>query len=675
LPGLKPSNSADSRPRRPAGDAPKVGELERIGPNGREVLILGVDAPGFEALPLERRIFAYYLYRAAVAGNDILCAQNHRHALDVKRLLEALFCHSRDLNGGIKAALHEYLKLVWIHHGNYNHATHTKFVPRALTREGLREAVRSALRCGAPAAVSAREPLERTAARLERTIFDPEFEPIQTNQSAGADIVATSAVNFWDPGIKEKDIDSLPEAYRHRLNVRFARKDAEIVPQIYRIGGLFGEELAAVSHFLQLALPLSEGENQRRAIERLLDFYRSGDEDHFRQHSIYWLKSNPVVDFVNGFIEQYLDPRGIIGNFEANVNFQAGEIVPRRIAEHAAYFEERMPWPDRFKRRAPSAPVAEVVNVLVETGDSGPISPAAYNLPNYNDIRRDHGSKNVILLNIENTQSRALFESTVAEFYLPDYRRRVLEFYIEKTRPLHVYLHEIIGHGSGQPDPDLDTDPRTALGRVYAALEECRADLVALYHMSDPKLVEIGAMSAAEQRDIVDTAYVTQLQGWLMRYDQVIGMEVREAHNKADQLILMYLVEGGGDHAKDFGVEVVEVGGKIYVRTRDHSRIRDGVGELLAKLQVMKSTGDYAGAASLFDRFGSRVNPLWHTNIVTRLHALGVPKLKAFVFPRLEPVTERERIVDVRIHHDEDLTAQQLRFSRLRLDTSISADC
>jgi dipeptidyl-peptidase-3 len=183
--------------------------------------------------------------------------------------------------------------------------------------------------------------------------------------------------------------------------------------------------------------------------------------------------------------------------------------------------------------------------------------------------------------------------------------------------------------------------------------------------MSDPKLVEIGAVTAEEQQAVVETAYITQLQGWLMRYDQVVGMQVREAHNRGDQLILMYLVRGG-DEGKDFGADVIESGGRIYVRLSDPSRLREGVGELLRRLQTMKSTADFPGAAAIFDRFGTWVDPAWHKSIVGRLEALKVPKVKAFVFPRLEPVLSGERIVDVRIHHDEDLTAQQLRFGRLR---------
>ena len=665
------ANGRDAREHARGAGARLVGELERIGPGGREVIVLGVDAPGFERLPADRKVFAYYLSRAAIAGNDILYAQNHRHALEVRRLAEEAFTHSRGVSSEIKNGLHEYLKLLWIHHGFYNHYSHTKFVPFSLTPEGFRAAVETAAAGGASPVVAG-ETLSRTLSRLDRTIFDAEFEPIQTNQSDGADIVATSAVNFWDPGIRQEEIEKLPPEWRNRLNVRYARSNGGITPDVYKIGGLYGDELETISHFLALALPLAEDDHQRRSIESLLRFYATGEEELFREHSVHWLKSNPAVDYVNGFIEQYIDPRGVIGSFEANVNYRAADGVAGRIAANAVYFEERMPWPDRFKRPQPGAPVARVVDVVVEAGDAGPISPAAYILPNYNDIRRDHGSKNVILLNIENTQSRSLLEKTVNEFYLPEYREKVLRFFVSKARPLQIYLHEIIGHGSGQPDPDLAADPRAALGRIYTALEECRADLAALYHMSDPKIAEIGAVSADEQGAVVETAYITQLQGWLMRYDQVIGMEVREAHNRGDQLILMYLVEGG-ESGRDFGVDVVEKDGKIYVRMREPSRIHEGIGELLRRLQTMKSTADYEAAAALFDRYATRIEPRWHKNIVARLEALKVPKVKAFVFPRLEPVFADGRIVDVRIQNDEDLTAQQLRFDRLQRVKAVGA--
>jgi dipeptidyl-peptidase-3 len=537
---------------------------------------------------------------------------------------------------------------VWIHHGQYDHYSHTKFVPGTLSPDGLREACEHAISNGAQVPLSPEESLDSMLARLEPSIFDAGHEPVQTDQSEGVDIVAASAVNYFDPGVTTADIDSLPPEWRNRLNVRYARGGGETVPEPYKVGGLYGEELQCVSHFLRLALPHAESDEQRRSIELLLDYYQDGDEETFREHCIHWLKSGSTIDYVNGFIEVYLDPRGMVGQFEANVSFQAGGGLIDALADHALYFEKRMPWPDEYKRTEADRPVATIVNVLVETGDAGPVSPAAYNLPNYSDIRRDHGSKNVILQNIENTWSRELLREMADEFFLPEYRANVMRYARAVVRPVHVYMHEIIGHGSGITDPSLTEDPRASLGRVYSALEECRADLVALYHFSDDKLIELGAFGADERDVVVETAYITFLQGWFSRFDRIPGTEVREAHNKGHHAILSYLTGCG------FGVEVIEKGGDYFVCLTDAARAHEGVAELLSKIQVL--------------------DPAWKANVEERRRKLRTPKINAFVFPHLKPVVENGAVVDARILHDEDLTAQQLRFSRLEMSVDATAD-
>jgi len=651
-----------------------IGELERLGPGGKEVLVLGVEASGFEKLPKDKKIFAYYLYRAAVAGDSIMYMQCHRDALEIKQLLEEILRHSAGLNRKLIEAIHEYTKFIWIHHGQYHHYSHTKIVPAGFKFDDLLKAALHAVKNGASVQLRSGETVETKLRRLERSIFDEEFEPLQTNQAAEDDIVATSAVNFWDPDVTSDDLEGLDAKWRDKINVRFAKRNGKIMPETYKIGGLFGPELETVSHFLRLALPYAEDREQAKAIEALIEFYRTGDEDRFREHCTHWLKCDTEIDFVNGFIEQYMDPRGIIGSFEANVSFVSESSLLNRLAENALYFEEKMPWPAKYKRERISKPVANVVNVLVETGDSGPVSPAAYNLPNYNDIRRDYGSKNVILLNIENTRSKKIFEQSVKAFFLPEYRDNVLKYGNTTARPLEVYMHEIIGHGSGRPDPDSCKDPRTALGRTYSALEECRADLVALYHVSDPKLIENEAFTKEEQHAVVETMFITYLQGWLSRYDRIQGLEVREAHNIGSQVILMYLLENGGDPDKDFGVDIIALGADYFVKIRDLPKAVQGCGELLEKLQIIKSTGDEKQALEIFDKFGRRVNPDWKENITARKAKLKLPKMKAFVFPHLKPVIKNGELVDVEIVNDEDLTAQMLRFSRLRNVTDISAD-
>jgi dipeptidyl-peptidase-3 len=641
-----------------------VGELERLGPDGTEVMVLGVEAPGFDLLDPDRKRFAYYLYRAAIAGNAIAFKQAHRHAYEIKRLLESIYLHSDGMESALREAVHDYLKFVWIHHGQYDHYTHTKFTPTLLTEDGLRRAAAHAESRGARLTDEG-ETLEDLLHRLAPSIFDATFEAIQTNQSEGEDIVAGSAVNYWDPGVTSDELAALDPALQAKINVRFARRGGGIEPEVYKIGGLFGREIETICHFLRLAIPFAESEEQARSLEALIDFYESGDEADFRRHCVHWLKTDGHVDYLNGFIEVYLDPRGVIGQFSGNVSFRSDADLIDGLAENAAYFEQRMPWPDEYKRTGVERPVAKVVNVLVETGDAGPVSPAAYNLPNYNDVRRDHGSKNVILQNIENTWSEELLRQTVEEFFLPEYRENVLKYSRTLVRPLEVYMHEIIGHGSGQPDEKLGDDPRGMLGRVYSALEECRADLVALWHIADPKLIELGAFTLREQRAVVETMYVTFLQGWLSRFDRVPGLEVREAHNRGNHLILMFLLDGG------HGIEVIREKGDFFLRLTDLENLRNGIGKLLSKIQVIKSRGSQREAEELFDRFGTQLDPDWKDNITERKRRLKAPKIKAFVFPRLVPVIENGEIVDVTLHHDEDLTTQQLRFSRLENSTSI----
>ncbi|MCK5620322.1 MAG: hypothetical protein KAJ17_13025, partial [Candidatus Krumholzibacteria bacterium] len=269
-----------------------VGELERLGPGGIEVMVLGVEAPGFESLAADQKRFAYYVYRAAVAGNAIAFKQSHRHAYEIKQLLEAVYHHSDGMEPALVEAVHDYLKFVWIHHGQYDHYTHTKFTPTALTEEGLRKAAEYAVANGAKIPADETETLDEVLKRLGPSIFDATFEPIQTNQSEGEDIVAGSAVNYWDPDVTEQDIADLEPGMQNRLNVRYAKRSGNIVPELYKIGGLYSRELEAISHFLRLAIPYAESVEQQKSIESLLEFYESGDEEDFRRHSMHWLKAD-----------------------------------------------------------------------------------------------------------------------------------------------------------------------------------------------------------------------------------------------------------------------------------------------------------------------------------------------------------------------------------------------
>jgi dipeptidyl-peptidase-3 len=325
-----------------------------------------------------------------------------------------------------------------------------------------------------------------------------------------------------------------------------------------------------------------------------------------------------------------------------------------------------MPWPEQFKRKTVNRPVSNVASVLVGTGDMGPVPWAGYNLPNYADIRSEVGSKNVIFLNIMTARSGKDAEAGLKEFFLPEYQQLVRDWGSVATN-WNVYMHEIIGHGSGTPDPGLEDDPRNLIGRSFSALEEARADLVALYFIPDPKLVEIGAFPEGKQDEVVLAAYAKYFQGFLTLYSRFHGGTVKEAHWKGRQLILRYLLNGGDQGEGDYGLSIVQVGGKYFVKIGDPVKVRAGIGTLLRRIQVIKSLGQKDEAEALISRFGGTYDEAIAADITARSRSIGVSKQSAFVFPRLDAILDRDgTITDVKVVHDEDLTMQQLRYTRLQ---------
>lgn len=663
---------------------PQARELERLGEGGRDVLVLGLDAQGFDKLRGHQRKFAYYLYRAAIAGNDISYLQNHRFAMDIKELFEVLYMHREGMDAETVAGIEDYLKQVWVNHGQYRHWDHAKFVPAKLSFAQVQKAVKVAKKNKAQFHFAKGEAVERALVRLKPHIFDLKVEPVLVNQTPGQDPIKTSASGLYDRGLSLKDIQALPQEDQTRLNVRFAKKGKRAVAEPFKLHGVYGEQLDYVAFWLRKASQYVDNEMvereiekngvkakkmryepvalQKKAVDELVAYYETGDMARFQEHCVAWVKTKAAVDYLNGFHEVYKDPRAVIGAFEANVSVRQESEALERLSQNALYFEGKMPWKDTWKRAKVDPPVAITVQAIVETGDAGPISPAAYNLPNASEFRKQHGSKNVVLQNVMLADSPEIRQKTLEAFYLPE-GQDLIKKQGDQARLWQIYLHEVIGHGSGQPDASLQgADPVIKLGGVYSPLEECRAEAVALYQVSDPKLVEIGAVSAEDQPSMARAMYLQLLTRQLRANGEATDEVLRSAHRQGGQAILNYLIQPG----KDFGTSVIQKDGHFFVEVSDAQKARAGVGEILERLQTFKSMGDRAGAEAFFEQFGNKVNPDWQKDAQVRLAAIGRPRETAFVFPALVPVMEekngREVLKDVRLESKETLAEQMLRY-------------
>jgi dipeptidyl-peptidase-3 len=623
--------------------------------------IVRLYADGFDELSLNEKLLAYYLSQAAIAGRDINYDQSHRFDLEIRDLMEEIIIHSEGLAPELVKKITDYTKLVWANNSHYNASTGVKIIPE-FSFDELTQAAANALEKGADFGIKGEDKLKEKLTKLEKHIFDSQFEPLLTNKSPGEaeDIITGSANNLYHD-VTLAEVEQLEE--KNPLNSRVTKVNGKIVEQVYRAGtngisaGLYAEELEEIAVNLEKALPYA-GKHQKETLEQLITYFKTGDPQDFRKYNISWVTDDPPVDTINGFIEVYLDARGAKGEYEGLVYFidRKTTKMMKDLAKEAQYFEDRMPWEEKYKKTHVQVPVSNSISVIMGIGGTGPIPPIGINLPNPQDIREQYGSKNVLLTNVIRNAAEATGSRAVDEFALTQEEADLSKKYGGLFGELVTALHEIIGHGSGKVEPTLTEDPSVYIKEYYSTLEEARADLAALYHIWDDKLIELGIIP---NLDVAKAAYYGYARNNIVQLRRIKeGDKIEQDHMRGRHMIVSYLRE------VTKAVEPVEKEGKIYMKVVDMEKMQEGIGELLSKIMKIKATGDYQAAKELIDTYGIKINTEWRDQVIKRCEALDYPDYSAFVMPRLTLVkNDAGEIVDVAVHYDEDFQTQMLRFS------------
>lgn len=616
--------------------------------------ILRYQVPGFDELTLQQKTLAYYLSEAALQGRDILYDQNGKYNLRIRRTLEALYTQykgPRDTEEFLN--FEKYLKRVWFSNGIHHHYSEDKFLPE-FSQEWFCSACKEAQ-------VSIPE-------EILPVMFDPSVMPKRTNQQDGQDLVLTSAGNYYE-GVTQAEAEAYYAAHKDNsaepmwvgLNSKLVKENGEVVEKTYKVGGMYGEALEKVVYWLEKALPYAEDDAQREAIEKMIEFNKTGDLKTFNEYCIAWVKDlNSRVDYVNGFTEVYTDPLGITGAWEAMVNFKDMEATKRTsiISANAQWFEDHSTTDPKYKKEEVKGVSAKVITAVILGGDCYPATPIGINLPNANWIRKEYGSKSVTIDNLMHAYNEAAKGNGFnEEFMIDDATRHLYEQYGSMCGDLHTDLHECVGHGSGKLLPGVSKD---ALKEHASTIEEARADLFGLYFMADPKLVELGLLPNGEA---YKAFYYQQMMNGLMTQLVRIepGKDVEEAHMRNRQLIAQWVYR----HAENSEVEIVERDGKHYLQINDYEGLRRLYGQLLAEIQRITSEGDYAAAKALVEAYAVKVDQPLHKEILERYAHLNLAPYKGFVNPVYTPVYDKEgNITDVKIDYTEGYTEQHLRYSR-----------
>jgi dipeptidyl-peptidase-3 len=646
----------------PVADAPPTTRpylLEQID----DAAVVQLYADGFEKLTLKEKTLVYHLYRAAIAGRDIYYDQRHRLNLGIRQLLEEILRHPAGLPADTLNEITRYTKLFWINTGPYNNLTARKFLLN-LDKKKLLAAMEIARDNGADFELARGETLKKRVDKYAKMLFDPDYDPMVTFKTPGEDqdILESSANNLY-VGVTMDDFEGFEEKYQ--LNSRVVKKRGKLVEEVYKIGGLYDRELRNVVAHLRKAIPFAPAAFAT-ALEALIKFYETGSEEDREAFDIAWVQNRDcVVDTMNGFIEVYMDARGMKGSWEGLVYYTNHEKTAkiRALAEHAQWFEDHLPIDPKYRKPQVQGVSAQAIDVVVEAGDSGPITPIGVNLPNDQRIREQYGSKSVSLSNVLDAYERALPDSYRQEFCWDDAEVERAKQWGAFASELTTEIHEVLGHGSGRMAEHITVTPQDLLKEQYSALEETRADLVALYFVGDPYLAKIGLVSQDEQQAIAQTEYEAYARNALVQLRRVReGAQLEEDHMRNRQAIVHWLL------ANSKSIDVRRRDEKTYFVVVDTDAFRRGVARLLGEVQRIKSEGDYAKAKELFETYGIHFDPEMRDEVVKRVEHLKLSSYTGFVMPKLEPVTNKKKkgeIIDVKISYPCDFMAQMLEYSRM----------
>ncbi len=610
-------------------------------------------------MSLQQKKLVYYLNQAGLAGRDIIWDQNYRHNLAIRQALETIVGnYSGDQSTADWQQFMSYAKRVWFSNGIHHHYGNDKFLP-TFSRDYFQN-----LLSGTGATLS-EEALS--------AMFDPTLDMKKVSLNAEGDLIVQSASNFYAPGITQAEVDAFyakridkseKRAISYGLNSRMVRdQNGQLSEDIYKADGLYGPAIQEMIKWLTLAAGVAENDAQKKAFDLLIQYYQTGDLKIWDEYNIAWAQTTEGdIDYINGFVEVYNDPLGYRGSFETIVqikDFDASERM-QFLSQNAQWFEDNSTISAEHKKSNVVGITYNVVNVAGESGDASPSTPIGVNLPNANWIREHFGSKSVSLGNITEAYEQASGETILQEFaHDAEEIARIKEFGALGDK-LSTALHEVIGHASGKLNPGIGT-PKETLKSYASTLEEARADIVGLYYIMDPKLIELGLIPSLEVGKAEYDGYISNgLMKQLRRIE--VGKDIEEAHMRNRQLIAAWVFEKG---QSENVIEKVTRDGKTFYNITDYDKLRELFGQLLQEIQRIKSEGDYLAGKALVESYGVKVDQALHKEVLDRVKPFNIPPYNGFIQPELVPEMDANgEIIDVKVTQPKNFIQQMLDYGK-----------
>ena len=624
-----------------------------------DIKILRYQVPGFDELSLSQKKLVYYLTQAGLAGRDIMYDQNYRHNVSIRTALENIY---KNYNGDKSIddwkQFETYLKRIWFSNGIHHHYSNDKHEP------GFSINYLESL-------------LNETNSTLEKEAFDVIFneeDNKKVNLDASKGLIKGSAVNFYGPNVTAEDVDfyyseikkvpNLKKPISLGLNSKLIKEDGKLVEKVWKLGGMYSDEIEKIIYWLNKAVEFAENDKQKQGLELLIKYYETGDLNIWDEYNVVWVETiEGDVDYINGFIEVYNDPKGYRGSYESVVQIKDFAMSKKMdaVSNNAQWFEDNSPILKEHKKETVVGISYNTVNVAGEAGDASPSTPIGINLPNANWIRAEHGSKSISLGNILYAYGNAGSSGRLDEFAFSEKEIELEKKYGEDAGSLHTALHEVIGHASGQINNGIGT-PKETLKSYASALEEARADLVGLYFISDVKLEKIGiSTSAADMGRASYDGYIRN--GLITQLIRIkLGNDIEESHMRNRQLVSAWVYEKGLNNNV---IQKIKKNNKTFYVINDYNKLRLLFGELLKEIQRIKSEGDYEAGKYLIENYGVKVDQDLHKEVLERNKKFTSAPYSGFINPELVLVKNDEgQIIDVKVIQPDSFASQMLNYSK-----------
>ena len=619
-----------------------------------DIRVIRYQVPSFEKLSQKQKNLVYCLAQVSLAGRDIIWDQNYKYNLQIRKVLENIVAnYSGEKNGENWDNFLVYAKRVFFSNGIHHHYSMSKINP------SFPQTYFEELMINAGASLPA---------EVLTAMFDPSVDAKRVNLDSKKDLIAGSANNFYEDGITNKEVDAYyanvidkndGEPISYGLNSTMVKKDGKLMEDVWKTDGRYGGAIQEMIKWLTEAKKYAESESMNKGFDLLIKYYQTGDLKVWDEYNIVWASTtSDAIDYINGFIEVYGDAKGFRGTYESIIqisDFDASERM-KVVAESAQYFEDNSSIMDEHKKENVTGVSYKVVNVAIESGDASPSTPIGVNLPNANWIRAKHGSKSVSLGNIVEAYDNSSGASYLEEFAYSQEEIDRAKAHSKIASKLHTALHEVIGHASGKLNPGVGT-PKETLVNYASTLEEARADLVALFYLMDPKLVELGLMESLEVGKAEYDSYIRN--GMMVQMRRIEeGENIEEAHMRNRQLVAKWVFEKG---ATENVVERKQKDGKTFFVINDYDKLKILFGELLREIQRIKSEGDFEAGMALVENYGVLVDKELHLEVLKRSESLGIAPYGGFINPNYEAtMDENGNITDVKISYPDDFVEQML---------------